>query len=143
MSVANNEVELLMAKVADTIDGFPPKVKTSPWVSNPSSNPGLDQSLLRLRKTYEQLARVVNGLLSFGDGTSRDNIDGNWITVTTPGTPNTDFIVNHNLNRIPVGYIVMSKNAACDIYTGSVAATATQLTLRATVGAVLLKLFIV
>jgi len=98
------------------------------------------QALLR---AWNRLAVIINGRISFGDGTDPDNIDGAWVSVTTPGVANTDFTVTHNLNRIPVGYIIMSKNAACDIYTGSVAATATQLTLRGTVINIDVVLFIV
>jgi len=95
-----------------------------------------------LRRLYETLAKTVNGQISFGDGTHRENIDGNWVSVTTPGTANTDFTVNHALGRVPVGYIVVDKAAAVDVYTGSVGATKTQLTLRATVINVAIQLFI-
>ncbi len=96
-----------------------------------------------VRSKYERLASLVSGRLRFGDGVSPDNLDGVWASPVTPGVANTDFTVTHNLQRIPVGYIVMSKSAACDVYTGSVVATVTQLTLRATVVGVTLKLFIV
>lgn len=96
-----------------------------------------------VRKAHELLARAINGRLSFGDGVERDNLDGEWISVTTPATPNTDFVVTHNLGRLPVGYWLMRKSAACDIYTGGTAATVTQLTLRATVASVDVVLFII
>jgi len=92
---------------------------------------------------WQYVSKILNGLFSFGDGTNRDNIAGNWVNVTTPVAPNTDFAVNHNLGQLPVGYLVMQKSAACDVYTGSVAATKTQITLRATVGGVALRLFVV
>src|SRR5215469_16124357 len=86
-----------------------------------------------MAQMWNVLAVAFNGNISFGDGTKIDNINGTWISVTTPGSANTDFAVSHNLNRLPVGYLPMSKSAACDVYTGSVAATNTALTLRATV----------
>ncbi len=95
-----------------------------------------------LQRAWQLFARTFNGEVGFGDGTKRDNIDGNWVSVVTPVAVNTDFTINHTLNRVPVGYLTMQKSAACDVYTGSVAATKTQLTLRASVGAVALKLFI-
>lgn len=95
-----------------------------------------------LKQVFVNFMLVLNGHIGFGDGTNRDNIDGNWINVTTPVAPNTDFTVNHNLQRIPVGYIPMEKDRAVDIYTGSVAATTTQLTLRATVASAVVRLFI-
>lgn len=102
----------------------------------------LKKLLLMLRKYYEQMSRIINGQLGFGDGTNADNIDGVWITVVTPGAANTDFTVTHNLQRIPVGYLVMTKDRACDIYTGSVASTKTQLTLKATTTSAVLTIFV-
>lgn len=92
---------------------------------------------------WQNLAIVVNGNLTFGDGTQIDNINGAWINTIAPVAPNTDFIVSHNLNRIPVGYWVMLKDRACDVYTGSVPATLTQLTLRATVASAVLRIFVI
>ncbi len=99
--------------------------------------------LLTLKRQYEEIARALNGRVGFGDGTDSENIEGTWISVTTPGTPNTDFTVTHGLDRLPAGYLVMVKAAAVDIFDGSVAATISQITLRATVGSVAIKLFIV
>lgn len=97
-----------------------------------------------LRKLYEQLARVINGGISFGDSLNSisDNIDGVWITVTTPVAANTDFVVTHNLGRVPNGWSVAMQNLAASIYLGSVPATITDLTLRASVSSVTIRLFI-
>jgi len=96
-----------------------------------------------LRSVYQNLVNVINGNLGFGDGTNADNINGVWINVVAPVAPNTDFTVTHNLGRLPVGYWPMQKDRACDVYTGSVAATTTQLTLRATAASAVLRLFVV
>lgn len=111
--------------------------------TTPSKPPELKTFGVMLRKLYEQLARLVNGLLSFGNGIDRDNIAGAWVTVTTPVAPNTDFVVVHNLGTIPVGYWVMTKDRAVDIYTGSAAPTTTEITLRASVASAHVVLFIV
>ena len=99
-----------------------------------------------LHKAWSELARVFNGHVSFGNNTEAkdpsQNIDGVWLNFVTP-TPDTDFTVDHNLGRLPVGYIVMTKTAPVDIYTGSMLATATQLTLRATNNAVAVALFVI
>jgi len=89
------------------------------------------------------MAQVVNGQISFGNGTSRDNINGNWVAVADTGAANADFTVNHNLGRLPVGYWAMTKNQAGDIYTGSVAATTSQITLRCSAANSNIKLFII
>jgi hypothetical protein len=96
-----------------------------------------------IRKSYEQLASVFNGRIAFGNPTSgADNLDGKWVTVITPVGFDHDFTVKHNLGRLPVGYLPMSKSSPCDIYTGSVPATKTDITLRATIGRVTVVLFI-
>lgn len=111
------------------------------WVSKD------EKSLVRfgalIQKMWRNLSLIINGQINFGDGTSRNNIDGVWANVVAPAAPNTDFVVTHNLGRIPVGYWVMEKDRACDVYTGSVAATSSQITLRATVASAVLRLFIV
>jgi hypothetical protein len=84
-------------------------------------------------QVYQQLANVINGGISMGQllqtsgvfiipnslNASRvpgTNIDCVYALVTTPGVANTDFTVVHNLGRPLTGYIVVSKGAACDLY---------------------------
>jgi hypothetical protein len=92
-------------------------------------------------RVWQLMCQVVNGGISFGNGSSFDNISGIWSTVTF-AVANADQTITHNLGRIPVGYIVMTKNQAGDVYTGSVAATSTQITLRCTTTATV-SLFII
>src|SRR6266403_1108071 len=103
----------------------------------------LNDFVQMLKTVYQNFVQILNGNIGFGDGTNLDNINGSWINVVAPVGANTDFTVNHNLGRLPVGYLVMQKDRACDVYTGSVGATLTQLTLRATVASAVLRLFIV
>jgi len=46
-------------------------------------------------------------------------VNSQSVSITDTGTVNTNFTVNHNLNRIPVGYIVSKINKAGVVYTGS------------------------
>lgn len=103
----------------------------------------LENFVQMIRTVYQNLIQAINGNLGFGDGTNLDNINGSWINAVTPVASNTDFTVNHNLQRIPSGYWVMQKDRAVDIYTGSVTATSTQITLRATVASAAIRLFII
>lgn len=48
---------------------------------------------------------------------------------------NTDTVIQHTLNRIPIGYIVTYKAAAMDVYNGSLAWTESTITLDTTVNA--------
>ena len=103
----------------------------------------LETFMQMIKGIYQDFSRAFNGNIGFGDGTNLDNISGSWINVTAPAVANTDFTVNHNLGRIPSGYWVMQKDRACDVYTGSIAATVTQLTLRSTVASAVIRLFII
>lgn len=123
-----------MGKIAPTLEVRVPSRYNEAWFRD---------LLLTLKRQHEEIARALNGRIGFGDGTESENIEGTWISVTTPGTPNTDFTVTHGLGRLPVGHLVMSKAAAVDVYDGSVAATVSQITLKATVAGVDIKLFIV
>lgn len=94
-----------------------------------------------LQTLWQHLAFVVNGQIGFGDGTNSDNINGVWVPATF-GLANTDLTLTHNLGRIPVGYITMTADRATDIYTGSVAATKSQITLRSSVANAVVNFFI-
>lgn len=123
-----------MGKIAPTLEVRVPSRYNEAWFRD---------LLLTLKRQHEEIARALNGRVGFGDGTDSENIEGTWISVTTPGTPDTDFTVTHGLDRLPAGYLVMSKAAAVDVYDGSVAATVSQITLKATVASIAIKLFIV
>lgn len=102
----------------------------------------LDATWKMVQRIYQLAARVINGNISFGDGVSPDNISGVWAAVVTPVAPNTDFVITHNLGRLPVGYLVMEKDAACDVYDGTIAADITTITLKATGIGTALRIFI-
>ena len=86
-----------------------------------------DKAWTMMTRIYEQLARVVNGGLSFGiaydilfnspgNRKSSDNIDCVWLAWVTPATANTDFIITHNLGRKLNAYLIARKSGAVDIY---------------------------
>jgi hypothetical protein len=93
----------------------------------------LKKFALMLRKIYEQLARVINGGISFGNGVTPDNVNGVWASVANTGAANTNFTITHNLLRVPVGFILVSQTLGGVLYLGSVAATQTTITLKCTV----------
>lgn len=121
--------------------GSPIQTMHRPGPGGPDAKHGM-QIPPQLQQSWQQMAKVVNHHISFGDGVQADNIDGVWQTATTPVLANTDFTVVHNLGRIPVGVDLKMKNNPCDVYTGSVPATKTEITLRATGPSVTVSLFI-
>lgn len=101
---------------------------------------GPSQSMLNnfvgmLQKLWRNLASVVNGNLDL------TNLNGVRTSVLF-STANTNVTITHNLNRVPVGYIVLTKSQAGDVFTGSVAATATQITLQCSTGGTTVGLYI-
>lgn len=100
----------------------------------------LDRFTQSVEKVVKQLTRALNGGLGFGNGVERDNFDGRWFIVTTPATPNTDFVVDHNLNRLPIGFLIFDKDRAADIY--SVSKAIDTITLRCSVASANVKGFI-
>lgn len=62
--------------------------------------------------------------------------------VTTPGTANTEFTVNHGLGRVPVGYLVVGRDKAAIIYNSTTAWTETAIYLKCNVATVAIRLLI-
>lgn len=112
------------------------------WQDVPPGRPKWWQSLQRI---FQLVTKAINGNIEFGNPTAGPvNINGVFANPTTPGAPNTDFTVTHNLGRNIGGYLIIGKNAACDIYTSPTANPnpTTQFIFRATVGTVNVFMFI-
>lgn len=87
-------------------------------------------------KLLGDIVLVINGKIEFGD-----NIQSQIVSVSF-SAQNTDTSVNHALNKSSVNYFPVSKNVACDIYTGNRAANNKTIYLRSTqVASVTLVLF--
>ena len=98
-----------------------------------------------LQRIYQQVAKTINGNISFGNLTSGSaNIAGKWTMIVTPVASNTDFIVTHNLGYPVAGYLVTTKNAPTDVYTSPSANALpnTQVILRATTASVTITIFL-
>jgi len=73
----------------------------------------------------EQVLQVLTNGLDFAS-----NFNGKMLSMTFDAA-NTDASVQHGLGRVPVGYLVYQRSASMVVYDGSVANTASTLTLRA------------
>ena len=87
-----------------------------------------------LRRWNEINAKVLAGNVSFGSSNTDagKNIQCWHGSGTTPGTPNTNFTVTHNLGYIPATIVGQDTNNGGLLGRGSVAWTKTQATLRCT-----------
>jgi hypothetical protein len=114
-----------------------------PIHSNPIAKPIIGV-FRKLKQQWQEHAKVINGNLEFGSPTAGPvNINGVWATVTTPVTPNTDFVITHNLGRVPVNHAPTTKTAPVDVYVSPTpnASPNTTIILRATTGSVPLTFF--
>ncbi len=105
-----------------------------------------DKLWLMMRRIYENIARVVNGNIEFGNPTTGPaNLRLSWVSVTTPAVANSDFTITHNLGRVAVGYWIATKDRAVDIYTSPTANPnpTTQLILRATVASAVVTIIVI
>ena len=104
----------------------------------------------QLNKSFGQ---VLSGNVSPGNGLtfdangqpltySPDNLVGCVIRVGSNANPNalanswvgnnTNTTITHNLDKIPTGFVVLGKWAVADVFFGTIAATATTITLQTT-----------
>ena len=75
---------------------------------------------------------VINGRLTFGDGTDPGNFEYAWLlNQVTNASQNTDTTFTHNIGRVPLGIMLVKQNKSASVYAGVGAWTATTLTLRA------------
>jgi hypothetical protein len=87
----------------------------------------------------------MGGNISFGNVTNTNteqNINGVWVTGTSPSTANMAFTVTHVLGRVPVGFDVKRINAAGIIYDSGTAWTSTEIFLKCSVASATFTLFL-
>lgn len=113
--------------------------------------PSNDPKWQSLQQIYQQAAKVINGnvnlipqnapALTIGTPLPGDNV-ANAHAMYITGTPGTDDIVIHNLNRLPFGYHVEGKTATVDVFDSPTPNTTTNLYLRSTVAGVTVKIMV-
>ncbi len=89
-----------------------------------------------LKRQAEVNARVLAGNVSYGSTMGNTDPEQNleiWkASGVSPGAANTDFTINHSLNRIPLTIVGQDTNNGGVLYRGSVAWTKSTITLRCT-----------
>jgi hypothetical protein len=103
-----------------------------------------DMTDLNLKRWHEDLFKLFNRNISYGQGidTPDQNIDGKMVDIPDTGLANTQFIVIHNLNRIPNFYDVKYQNLATSIFDSGTAWTKTQIFLKSSIAHVHIRLFV-
>lgn len=94
------------------------------------------------------IINCINGRVRFGSGTSGnngENIQGQFLQITTNGVANTEDNFTHTLSSIPVGYIILWQDKAGSLYQGPTTGTAwtsSKIYLKCSVASVTFKLFL-
>lgn len=102
----------------------------------------------RVLKGFDEanLVKLVDILREMREGLEEGNAFEYWekIEVTTDPVANTEFLVKlSNLNRTPSFYIMIKKDKAVDVYTGTTAWSKDKLYLKATVASATITLLVV
>jgi hypothetical protein len=88
---------------------------------------------------------AFKGRIRFGDTTNAsrgENIAGEFRTFTSSATPNAEFSLAHTLGATALGWIVINKNKAGDLYKGSTAWTSSSVYLKCSVASVSFTIFL-
>lgn len=83
----------------------------------------------------EELQRIVNGDLEFGA-----NIKANIVNVNFTSA-NTQQAIGHGLGKVPSGYLMISSNAATQVYNGESGSSSSTIYLKSTQPAVVGLMF--
>ena len=94
--------------------------------------------------------QAINGGIDIGVSTQTNpnnytgNLAGQWVNVTAPATPNTEFALPHTLNRVPSFYWVIA-DRSCNLYqlpTTGTAWSSTNIYIKCSVASAILRVFI-
>lgn len=81
-----------------------------------------------LQKFLSLFCKDVSSILN-GNVTFADNFKAQVLSVSFAAA-NTDKKISHTLGKIPVGYLLIGSTVAASLYTGTVAATSSVITLK-------------
>lgn len=102
----------------------------------------------KIRKYDEDLAKMIQALVGNlsrmfdGSISVSENLDSEIVSVTSDPIADTQFAVAHTLKRVPVGYVIVSRDQGGIVYDSGTAFTATQIFLKCTTTSTVLKVLI-
>lgn len=106
----------------------------------------MNKYIIDLDNDIRNITLALSGRIRFGiggDGDRGENVAGEFQSITTNATPDTEDAFAHTLGSVPVGYIVLSKDKAGHIYDGSSSWTSTNIYLRSDVASVTALVFLI
>ena len=112
------------------------------------SGHNIDTDIKNYDTDINLIVNCLQGRVRFGGGTSGnrgENIQGEFLNITTHVTPDTEKTFTHTLGSIPVGYIILYQDKAGVLYQGPTTGTdwtSSAISLKCTVASVTFKLFL-
>lgn len=104
--------------------------------------------MIMIDKDINTLTQCLQGRVRFGNGTTGnngENIFGQWLTITTNATPDTEDSFVHTCGTIPVGYLIVWQDKSGSLYqspTSGTDWTNSIIYLKCSVASVTFKLFL-
>lgn len=97
-----------------------------------------------LQNEFDNIYNILNKV-SFGEKLEQrgENIESFLTEVTASSIAKDDTQVNHGLNRVPLGFIVMSNSASGNIYNGSATNTNELLFLKSSISDAVVRIIVI
>ncbi len=95
-------------------------VVLEPLRQEKTGGPPVANVLVSMYRAIQRILAVLGGRLHLGDpgvdGAHTGHLDAQWRNVIAPPVANTAFAVPHDLQRVPVGYLVLRADRAVRVY---------------------------
>lgn len=95
-----------------------------------------------LQRLLAILGTLLNGQISFGDGSSTDNIKGEWNSFTSHASGGTETAIPHTLGVIPTGFLLTTPPTSGTVNKGTTPWTSTHIYLTFSASAQAATIFI-
>jgi len=101
--------------------------------------------LLGVDNDLTNIFNVFKGRVRFGDansGSNGENIQGQFQVFTSSSTVDTEFSVSHTVGAVPIGWLLVSKDKAGDLYKGDTEWTSDTVYFKSSVASVSYTIFL-
>ena len=98
---------------------------------DPSKYSNLKDYPIKVEADLTNIFSIFQGRVRFGDGSngSSENMSGEFRVFTSSASPTASNAITHTLGSIPIGWIVVKQDNNAVLYTNSITATNTTITL--------------
>lgn len=83
-----------------------------------------------MKQHFQYFTEILNGNMTLGDGTSVDNLAGEFQTIADSGLAGSEITIPHTLGQIPAGLLLVVPPANGSVNVGPTSWTTTQVFLK-------------